>query len=72
MQITRSVHPPGGAAALLIVLSDELRNDPPSLWLYPLAPVLSGALILLIVALVVVNIGFQYPLYWIGRDVRKC
>lgn len=54
MQITRSLHPPGGATALIAVSGG---NKIASLgYLYVLSPVLSGALILLIVALVFNNI----------------
>lgn len=61
MQLTRTTHPPGGATALIAVMS------PPMKWagyLYVLMPVLSGALVMLLVALIVNNITRRYPLYW--------
>ncbi|MBF0107707.1 MAG: HPP family protein [Magnetococcales bacterium] len=64
MQWTRTLHPPGGATALIAVIgSDEIHSLG---WLYPLAPALSGALIMLLVALVVNNLapGRRYPLQW--------
>lgn len=61
MQITKTLHPPGGATALIAV-----TGSPVILKLgyaYVLSPVLSGALILLIVALVFNNLtsNRQYP-----------
>ncbi|GJP54846.1 hypothetical protein CLOM_g13872 [Closterium sp. NIES-68] len=61
MQLLRIVHPPGGASALIAVMS------PPSLrchGLFVLTPVLLGVLIMLTVALFINNIARQYPLYW--------
>ncbi|MFC0345720.1 HPP family protein [Epilithonimonas hispanica] len=61
MQITKTMHPPGGATALIAVLpSDKIQEL--GYW-YALSPVLSGALILLIVALIFNNIpkGRKYP-----------
>lgn len=49
MQITKTMHPPGGATALIAVLPSDKIQDL-GYW-YALSPVLSGALILLIVAL---------------------
>lgn len=55
MQITRSVHPPGGASALIAVAgSPEIHAMGYS---YAVLPVGLGALALLLVALVVNNIG---------------
>ncbi len=61
MQITKTLHPPGGATALIAVTgSGELKNL--GYW-YILSPVLVGSLILLIVALFFNNItsNRQYP-----------
>lgn len=61
MQVTKTMHPPGGATALIAVLpSDKIQEL--GYW-YALSPVLSGALILLIVALIFNNIpkGRKYP-----------
>ncbi|MPT30561.1 MAG: HPP family protein [Chryseobacterium sp.] len=61
MQITKTMHPPGGATALIAVLPSDKIQDL-GYW-YALSPVLSGALILLIVALIFNNIpkGRKYP-----------
>lgn len=54
MQITRSLHPPGGASALIAVMgTDNLKEMG---WWYVLFPVLSGALVLFIVALIFNNV----------------
>ena len=64
MHATGTLHPPGGATALIAV-----TGGPKLLalgYLYALIPVLSGALIMLAVALVAVNAvpSRRYPLYW--------
>ncbi|TDX84367.1 HPP family protein [Epilithonimonas xixisoli] len=61
MQITKTMHPPGGATALIAVLPAQKIQEL-GYW-YALSPVLSGALILLIVALIFNNIpkGRKYP-----------
>ncbi|MBF0310830.1 MAG: HPP family protein [Magnetococcales bacterium] len=64
MQLTRTLHPPGGATALLAVIgSPELRQLG---FLYPLMPAASGALIMLTVALLFNNLAptRRYPLFW--------
>lgn len=61
MQITKTLHPPGGATALIAVTgSAQIKGL--GYW-YVLSPVLSGALILLVTALVFNNItaNRQYP-----------
>ena len=61
MQITKTLHPPGGATALIAVTgSSELKNS--GYW-YVISPVLVGTLILLLVALFFNNItsNRQYP-----------
>ena len=60
MCLTRTVHPPGGATALIGV---QCHAGPLFLFL----PVLSGALILLAVALFTNNIVYhrQYPKHWL-------
>jgi CBS domain-containing membrane protein len=55
MQITRSMHPPGGATALIANIGTEKIRSLG--YLYALTPVLSGALILLAVALAVNNLA---------------
>jgi len=61
MQITKTMHPPGGATALIAILPSE-KIQALGYW-YVLSPVLSGAIILLIVALIFNNIpkGRKYP-----------
>lgn len=64
MQLTRTLHPPGGATALIAVIGPGQIRDLG--WLYPF-PVLFGALILLGVALLVNNLPGQrhYPEHWL-------
>ena len=62
MQLTLTLHPPGGATALIAVIgSEEIHNLG---FLYVLVPVASGAFILLIIAIIVNNIPKhrKYPL----------
>jgi len=64
MQLTDTVHPPGGATALLAVL-----NVAETAWggfLFIFIPTLSGALVMLLVALIVNNIPKKgvYPQYF--------
>lgn len=61
MQVTKTLHPPGGATALIAVTGSTAITDLG--YLYVLVPVLSGTLILLVVALVFNNLTpkRQYP-----------
>ena len=71
MQITKTLHPPGGATALIAVTgSAELTNL--GYW-YVISPVLIGSLILLFVALFFNNItsNRQYPVHKKFSEVRK-
>jgi len=64
MQVTRSIHPPGGATALLAVTAN--RTDVWSGYLWVFLPTVTGAVVLLIVA-VLVNNAFparQFPQHW--------
>ncbi len=54
MQVTRSLHPPGGATALIAVNGSAKISELG--YVYVIAPVFTGALILLLVALVFNNI----------------
>jgi CBS-domain-containing membrane protein len=54
MQITKSLHPPGGASALIAVVGSESLQELG--WWYILFPVLSGSLVLFVVALVFNNV----------------
>ena len=61
MQITKTLHPPGGATALIAVIGSEKIKALG--YLYVLSPVLSGSLILLLAALVFNNLtkNRKYP-----------
>jgi CBS-domain-containing membrane protein len=65
MHFTRSLHPPGGATALIAVINTKVQAL--GYW-YVLCPVLVGALVLLVVALMVNNLSTNpkrhYPVYW--------
>lgn len=67
MYLTRTLHPPGGATALIAVIGGE--NVHQLGFLYALMPVFLGSLLLLLVALVVNNLSTDpkrhYPVYWI-------
>jgi CBS domain-containing membrane protein len=61
MQVTKTLHPPGGATALIAVIGSEKIKALG--YLYVLSPVLSGCLILLLVALIFNNLteNRKYP-----------
>ncbi len=61
MQVTKTLHPPGGATALIAVIGSEKVKGLG--YLYVLSPVLTGCLILLSVALIFNNMtkDRQYP-----------
>jgi len=61
MQVTKTLHPPGGATALIAVTGSEAIKNM-GYW-YVISPVLSGALILFVVALIFNNMtsNRQYP-----------
>jgi CBS domain-containing membrane protein len=66
MHFTATMHPPGGATALIYVMGSDLYTIG---WLYPIAPIGVGAFLMLIVALLVNNISSNekrhYPVYWV-------
>lgn len=65
MHATKTLHPPGGATALIAVIaSDKIHNLG---FLYAIIPVGAGAFIMLIVALLVNNIpkSRRYPEFWL-------
>ncbi|QBZ98361.1 HPP family protein [Flavobacterium sangjuense] len=71
MQITKTLHPPGGATALIAVTgSVELKNL--GYW-YVISPVLVGSIILLVAALFFNNItaNRQYPVNKKFSEIRK-
>lgn len=59
MQLTQTTHPPAGADPLVIILTGAS-------WKFLINPVLSGSLILVVVALIFNNIHTKrkYPKYW--------
>lgn len=66
MHFTRTLHPPGGATALIAIIGG---NQIQSLgYMYALSPVLLSSIVLLIVALLVNNLSNDpkrhYPVYW--------
>jgi CBS-domain-containing membrane protein len=64
MLLTNTLHPPGGATALIAVIGSPVIHDLG--YFYAVVPVAIGALVLLLVALVVNNIApnRKYPLFW--------
>jgi CBS-domain-containing membrane protein len=67
MHFTRTLHPPGGATALIAVIgSAEVHNLG---YLYVVTPIGLGAFIMLIIALLVNNLSSNpkrhYPQYWL-------
>lgn len=64
MHATRTLHPPGGATALIAVIGSEQIHAMG--WWYVLVPAALGPLILLLVALVVNNLpaSRRYPETW--------
>lgn len=66
MHLSVTMHPPGGATALIYVIGSEQIQSLG--WLYPFTPIALGAVIMLIIALVVNNLSNNakrhYPLYW--------
>lgn len=71
MQITKTLHPPGGATALIANIGSEKIKAMG--YMYVLSPVLSGVLILLMVALIFNNITShrKYPHHRIWHTTRR-
>ncbi len=65
MHATKTLHPPGGATALIAVIGSDRIHDLG--FLYPLVPAGLGALIMLAVAVLVNNLSKtrRYPEFWI-------
>jgi len=65
MHATKTLHPPGGATALIAVIGSEKIHHLG--FLYPIIPAGLGAVIMLVVALLVNNIPKtrRYPEFWI-------
>lgn len=64
MHFTRTLHPPGGATALIAVIGSSKIHELG--YLYAVIPVGLGALIMLAIALLVNNIpkNRRYPVFW--------
>lgn len=66
MHFTRTLHPPGGATALIAIIGGDSIHAMG--YLYVVSPILSGAMVMLLVALLVNNMsrnpGRHYPVYW--------
>lgn len=64
MHLTKTLHPPGGATALIAVIGSSRVHDLG--YLYVIVPAATGALIMLVVALLVNNIPRtrRYPEFW--------
>jgi CBS-domain-containing membrane protein len=71
MQMTKTLHPPGGATALIAIIGSPKIKEL-GYW-YVLYPVLTGSLILLIIALIVNNMtsNRQYPTHKKYHKLRK-
>ncbi len=65
MHLTQTLHPPGGATALIAVIGSE-KIHALGFW-YVLIPVGTGVIIMLIVALIVNNMAKnrRYPEFWL-------
>jgi CBS-domain-containing membrane protein len=68
MQVTKTLHPPGGATALIANIgSEKIRNLG---YFYVLSPVLTGVMVLFVIALIFNNLtdNRSYP---INKDYKK-
>lgn len=65
MQFTRSVHPPGGATALIAIVASPQIHDLG--FLYVIYPVALGAVLLVGIALITNNVGKdrRWPIFWL-------
>ncbi len=70
MQVTKTLHPPGGATALIAIIGSAQIKELG--YMYVVSPVLSGSLILLLAALVFNNItkNRQYPSKTAVQNIR--
>lgn len=64
MHLTKTLHPPGGATALIAVIGSDGVHDLG--YFYVLVPVALGAGIMLLIALIINNIprNRRYPEFW--------
>lgn len=65
MHATKTLHPPGGATALIAVIGSDKIHDLG--YLYAIVPVGAGAIVMLVVALLVNNLARtrRYPEFWL-------
>lgn len=65
MHLTKTLHPPGGATALIAVIGGESVHSLG--YLYALIPVGLGAIVMLLIALIINNIPKKrhYPEFWL-------
>ncbi len=67
MHFTRTLHPPGGATALIAIIGGDKIHSLG--YTYVLSPVLLGSILMLLVALLVNNMSSNpkrhYPVYWL-------
>lgn len=71
MQITKTLHPPGGATALIAVTaSPQIKSLG---YMYVISPVFSGGFILLIIALIFNNLTLRrsYPSHYVRKKFKK-
>jgi hypothetical protein len=72
MLLTGTVHPPGGASAVLAATSPEVTQ----MGWYFVGLVLWGSMLMLFVGLAVNNVQRRFPVYWwtpaeVGRNMQK-
>jgi len=65
MHATKTLHPPGGATALIAVIGSPQIHELG--FLYALIPVGTGAVVMLFIALMINNIpaNRRYPQFWV-------
>ena len=67
MHLTRTMHPPGGATALIAIIGSQQVHELGFSLI--LSPILSGSLLMLFIALIINNLSKDenrhYPKYWI-------
>jgi CBS domain-containing membrane protein len=67
MHFTRTLHPPGGATALIAVIGSSQIHQLG--YMFVLSPIALGALVMLLIALFVNNLSNNpkrhYPRYWL-------
>ena len=66
MHFTRTLHPPGGATALIAIIGGDRIHSLG--YMYALSPVFFGSVLMLFIAILVNNISSDpkrhYPVYW--------